>query len=70
MRFWSNVFAVAALQPLLFHVSFSCGHAMGSCAANGTVNIQMMDYIPANYYTWPKTYWNVIDNAIRAISFK
>ena len=40
-------------------------------AATGTtVNICMMDYVPAQLYAYPTSYWNVIDDAIRTANFK
>lgn len=39
-------------------------------AANDTVNIVMMDYVPAQLYATPTSYWNTIDDAIRTANFK
>jgi len=37
--------------------------------ANGSVNISMMDYVPAQLYAVPISYWNNIDDAIRTVNF-
>jgi phospholipase D3/4 len=39
-------------------------------AANTTVNVSMMDYVPAQLYATPNTYWNTIDDCIRVANFK
>lgn len=48
--------------------SRTCG--LHTFAANGTVNVEMMDYLPANMYEDPVNYWGTIDTAIRAAAFK
>ena len=39
-------------------------------AANKTVDVQAMDYVPALIYQDPKVYWGKLDDALRAAAFR